>query len=160
MSINIRTGTEKDSDWIAKLLQGGAQEGHFGSLVSAQANNLLKSIFDNGGVQFLKLRGGITEPTFVKMYIDVVELDGDNAAFLITAVQDDGIELHLAGVLKNHRRKGCFLALVEHAKKKWGHNHKVYARCYKKSTWAKAALAKAGFSVTKGGNPEELTYQI
>jgi hypothetical protein len=157
MSIKIRSGKTTDSNWIESLLRDGSRVGHFGPTVANQANTLLNEIFQRGGFQILKLREGIQTPAFVQASILVVELNGVPASFSITLDEGSEIELHLAGTIKTYQRNGCFLALVEQIKNQKGQK-RLFARCYKKSTWATAALTKAGFKITKQGDPVELTF--
>lgn len=156
MSLKIRPARTTDIDWIESLLKEGSRGGHFGPTVASQAHALLNAIFQNGGFQMLKLRGGIQAPTFVQASILVAELNGTPASFSITLDDGSEIELHLAGTIKKHQRNGCFLELIEQIKKQKAHK-RLFARCYKKSTWAVTALTKAGFKITKQGDPVEMT---
>ncbi len=157
MDITVRRGMPKDANWIAFLLKEGAKDGHFGPTLVAQAPALLDAIFKNGGMMMMKLRDGIQAPCFVSAEVLVAELEGKAASFLILIRDETGIELHLAGTKKSSRRNGCFRALVRHVVAKHEKNMRIFARCYKKSTWAIEGLKKEGFKTTKAGDPVELT---
>jgi hypothetical protein len=72
-------------------------------------------------------------------------------------VDENSIELHLAGTKKVARRSGGFRELIRYKMSKNSKNMRVFARCYKKSTWAVEGLKKEGFEITKSGDPVELT---
>lgn len=157
MRLKIRAANTTDINWIEPLLREGSRGGHFGPTVASQANALLNAILQYGGFQILKLRNGIQAPVFVNASILVAELNGTPASFSITLDDGSEIELHLAGTMKTHQRNGCFLALVEQIKKQKTQK-RLFARCYKKSTWAVTGLTKAGFKITKQGDPVEMTF--
>lgn len=157
MSIVIRSGKQGDMPWIVALLQEGAQQGHFGPTVASQAAPLLNAIFNGGGFMMMKLRGGIQAPCFVTAAVLVAEIDGTPASFLIPLKDGNEVELHLAGTRKQFRRKGCFRELTRYEVGKHTTKVKIFARCYKKSTWAVEALKKENFEITKSGDPVELS---
>lgn len=154
--MHLRKGSTDDSEWIIKSLIDGANEGHFGPSMKFQAKEFLKAVIKSGGAQMMKLRGGIQAPTFVKMELTVADIDGVPASFLICCDDNDGIEIHLAGTLKKFRKNGCFNRLVEEVIKNHSES-RIYARCYKKSSWAIKGLEKLNFQTTKHGDPIELT---
>ena len=160
MTLNIRKGERADAVWISNLLKDGSRDGHFLYTVAHQADDLLESIFQNGGLSIFKLRDNLQEPVaqFVKADILVAELYNSAASFLILLIENNKIELHLAATKKQFRRKGCFSALVEHVIKNYRGSYKIFARCYKKSTWAIKALKSKGFVITSTNNdPIELS---
>lgn len=105
----------------------------------------------------LKLRGGAQVPCFAKATLAVAEIDGVAASFVVSLVDEHEIEIHLAGTSKAFRRKGCFGVLVQHEVSKSPSGSRIFARCYKKSTWAVNALKKQGFKLTKNGDPQEFS---
>jgi len=154
--MNIRSGSVKDIDWIAKLLIEGANEGHYLPTIKLQAKNLVQSVIDNGGVNIVKLRGSVQCPVFIKMDLTVAETDGFPVSFLICCEDINEVEIHLAGTLKGFRKNGCFNKLVNQAIINYRRS-RIYARCYKKSSWAIKGLEALNFKITKNGNPIELT---
>lgn len=159
MSITIRKGNHSDAAWISKLLVSGAQDRHFGPTVEVQTPGLVNALLNDGFMTIVKLRGTVSAPCKVNTELWVAEVNGRPASFLIALVDNNAleIELHLASTLKDFRRKGCFLALVAHAKSSNSMGYKIFARCYKKSSWAVAALQKIGFHKSKEGDPIELS---
>lgn len=158
MGISIRAALVKDREWMVSELQEGAKQRHFGPLVGVQGGALFNEIIVNGGFQMLKLRGGINAPCFVNASISVAELDGEPISFIISLIDRDEVEIHLAGTKKRYRRQGGFMLLLKNEINKYGKSIKIYARCYKKSTWAIDALRHGGFAITKMGDPVELTF--
>ena len=154
--MHIRKGNIDDLIWIGNLLIEGANEGHFGPSMSYQAMVFLQAVIQSGGVQMIKLRGGIKAPVFVPMELTVAEVDGNPASFLICCKEGSDVEIHLAATIKRFRKNGCFSKLVMNAIIN-NSNCLVYARCYKKSTSAIKGLKKLNFKPTKKGNPIELT---
>lgn len=159
MNITVRKGVPADATWIVALLKEGAQSGHFGHTLVAQAPALLDAIFKNGGIMMMKLRNEIQAPCFVSADVLVADLDGKSASFLIPLREDNEVELHLIGTKKSARRCGCFKNLVQHEIEQHNTSMRIYARCYKKSTWAVEGLKKEGFEITKTGEPIELTLR-
>ena len=157
MNITIRGGEPKDTYWIVSLLKEGAQGGHFSPTVVDQSPAILNAIFENGGFVMLKLRGGIQAPTFVPAEIAVAEIDGEGVSFLIILREGNNIELHLAATKRSARRKGCFKKLILYAVEQHNKRKRLFARCYKKSSWAIEGLKKEGFTITKDGDPIELS---
>lgn len=154
--MHIRKGTIDDIKWISSLLTDGVNDGHYSPSMKCQTMDFLQSVIENGGVNLMKLRGVIQKPAFIKMELTVAELDGVPASFLICAKENNEVEIHLAGTVKRFRKNGCFTRLVSDAITKYSNYH-VYARCYKKSSWAVEGLKKLDFKPTKTGNPIELT---
>lgn len=157
MNIVIRNCTSADKAWIVSLLKEGSLSGHFGPTVLFQASELVNKIVNNGGFQIMKLRGGLRALCFVRAEIYVAEVNESPASFLITLINGSEVELHLAGTQKQFRRNGCFSNLVKHEIEQH-YGRKIIARCYKKSTWAVDGLKKEGFSISKPGDPIELSY--
>lgn len=151
----IRSGTYQDIIWITKLLIEGANDGHYLSTVKDQAKELLQNIVANGGVQVMKLRGSIQAPVFLRMNLTIAEIDGNPVSFLVCSIEPNEVEIYLAGTLKKSRRHGCFNNLVTEAVSTYS-NNRIYARCYKKSSWAIKGLESLNFKITKSGNPIEL----
>jgi len=154
--MNVRPGSVEDIEWISKLLIEGANEGHYLPTIKFQAKELVQSVVVNGEVQMVKLRGSVQAPEFIKMDLTVAEMDGFPASFLICCKDANEVEIHLAGTLKKFRKNGCFNRLVIEAVTNYG-NSRIYARCYKKSSWAINGLEAINFKITKDGNPVELT---
>ncbi len=154
--MHLRLGSTDDSKWIVESLIEGADDGHFGPSMKFQAKEFLHAIIENGGVHMMKLRGGIHAPAFVQMELTVAELDGVPASFLICCKENDSVEIQLAGTLKEFRRNGCFNRLVKRVIEN-DSKSRIYARCYKQSSWAIKAFEKLHFKITKHGDPIELT---
>ncbi|MBO2615337.1 hypothetical protein [Shewanella algae] len=155
--MKVRLGLANDVEWISKLLIDGANEGHYLPTIKSKAKELVQSVVANGGVQMVKLRSSVHAPVFVQMDLTVAEIDGIPASFLICCRDADEVEIHLAGTLKKFRKKGCFNRLVSEAIRNYS-GSRIYARCYKKSSWAINGLESINFKVTKDGNPIEMTY--
>lgn len=159
MQRTIRAGNQADVKWIERLLRVGTSEGHFGPTVGMQAPALLSTTLSDGGFNMLKLRNGKPTPVFMSAKLAVADLDGQPASFVLTLEDSTEVEIHLAATIKEFRRNGCFDALsnsviAEHSKTK-----RVFARCYKKSSWAQAALVELGFIVCATGDPIELEFK-
>ena len=145
--------------WIEKLLKVGSSEGHFGPTVGMQASALLSSTLSDGGFNMLKLRNGKPTQVFMSAKLAVADINGQPASFVLTLEDSMEVEIHLAATIKELRRNGCFnelshAVIAEHSKTK-----RVFARCYKKSSWAQTALVALGFVVCATGNPIELEFQ-
>ena len=156
--IKIRNAFENDLDWVRKELEEGARLGHFAPSVETDANRFLPAMLSNGCIDMRNQRGGKIFRSKKVAYALIAEVNGKPAAFLISPFEGNEIELHLAGTLKIFRRKGCLGILIRHMVTTNPKVNKIYARCYKKSTWVKSCLEKEGFKLTKNGNPCELTY--
>lgn len=153
-----RPGTASDFPWICQLLSQGAKDGHFGITVPMQAPQMLNAIVNQGGFQILKLRGGIKAPAFIKAKLTVEEIAGQLAAFLITLIDDESHELHLAATERRFRRSGLFKKLVNNEISTASSGTRFTARCYKKSTWASQALLALNFTQTSTGNPADFAF--
>lgn len=158
MRIEIRAGTEADLTLVSGLLREGARQRHFASSVEKEATSIVRSVLTNGGVPMLKRRGGLQVPCFVKAKLVVAMYEGMLASFLLVLFDEREIELHLAGTAKAYRRKGLFRALVQHELSHSLPEFRIYARCYRKSTWAVNALKGLGFALSKDGDPQEFTF--
>lgn len=157
--IVVRDVKTSDIDWIEKLLIEGTRLKHFSPTVGSQAHSMLVEAITKKRVEFLMLRNGKKEQYFRGIKIYVAELNGTPASFQICAEDKDAMELHLAGTKKEYRRQGCFRQLVEHALVEHKNTQTIYARCYKKSTWALDGLKKCNFVITREGDTVELTLQ-
>ena len=94
-------------------------------------------------------RNGFVEDRPRRVDIIVAEVDGLPASFLYCAHDEDGsVELHLAATKKEFRRRGCFNLLIKNALDIYSNCSNIYVRCYEKSTFAKDALNKLGFTST------------
>jgi hypothetical protein len=145
--------------WIEQLLKVGASEGHFGPTVGMQASALLSTTLSDGGFNMLKLRNDKPTPVFMLAKLSVADIDGQPASFILTLEDSKEAEIHLAATIKEFRRSGCFnelsnAVIAQHSKTK-----RVFARCYKKSSWAQTALSKLGFAVCATGNPIEFEFK-
>jgi len=159
MAISIRNANSTDLSWITSLLREGSDQGHFAPTVNQQASHIVTYILNNGKIQMMKVRDGGLRPVTIPAYIKVAEFDGKPASFLLCLVESNEIELHLAGTIKSQRNKNCFRRLVANEVHNNPGASRIYARCYEKSTYAKAAFEKEGFEVTKDGDPNELTFR-
>jgi len=157
MRTSIRQGTVADHSWIAELLRDGAAEGHFGETLSAQADAMLDSIARFGGLRMMKARRGQLEPCTMQVDVLVADCAGTPAAFLLCLNDAEGYELHLSGTQPRFRRRGCFTALVNHAIANTPMEARIFARCYRRSDVALAALQQHGFVISSAGEPIELT---
>ena len=153
---NIRQGEQSDLSWTAKILEAGIDEGHFSKLLKNNSAPLIKAIINKDEIKFVGMRGKIDSTQRYNFDLLIAELNNIAVSFLVLKIGVDGVELHLAGTLKEHRRKGYFYALANHVKEKYTKNTRLYARCYKKSTFAINALEKLGFEKIKDGDPIEL----
>lgn len=156
MTIAIRPAVVEDATWMAPLLREGAREGHFLDTVGFQADPLLHSLLNFGGLTMRKLRRGREEVCTVHGYVWVATVDNEPAAFLICMDDQEGYELHLAGTRSEYLRRGCFKALVGHAIANAPSEGRVFARCYPRSTVAVDALRRYGFVPSSSGDPMEL----
>ncbi len=156
MTIAIRPAVVEDATWMAPLLREGAREGHFLDTVGFQADPLLHSLLNFGGLTMRKLRRGREEVCTVHGYVWVATVDNEPAAFLICMDDQEGYELHLAGTRSEYLRRGCFKALVGHAIANAPSEGRVFARCYPRSTVAVDALRRYGFVRSSSGDPMEL----
>lgn len=152
----IRAGEISDLAWVCELLREGAKEGHFLPTMTNQAEVLIKSIINNGGVSMIKLRGKIQAPRFIRMDLIVMDVDGNPASFIVTCKEKNELEIHLAGTLKPYRRRGYFRNLIQWIIKN-SNKSRIYSRCFKKSSWAINGLKSLGFKTTKVGEPIELS---
>lgn len=153
--IAIRQSTAEDHDWIGRLLAEGTNDGHYSPTVGGQAMDMLDAIQREGSFQMMKLRGKIPQLCFVHATIDVAELNGKAASFLICVVDGSETEIHLSGTKRESRRKGCHRALVRHRIDQLANDESMIARCYKRSTWAVEVLMQEGFALTVPGNPDQ-----
>jgi hypothetical protein len=153
----VRDARADDATWIIRLLTEGAEQGHFAKTVAWQAPALVSEILTKGQILWTKIRGGMQSPSHISARIRVAEIDNEPASFMIVLTNDDEIELHLTATKKKHRRKGCFRALVRDEIAMWTGREKLFARCYKKSTWAKDGLLSEGFTVSDLVEPVEFT---
>lgn len=156
MSTVLRDANPKDSAWLVSMLKEGARDGHYGPAMKYQSKEFIQSIFENGGIYMVKMRGGIQDPSFVHASISIVDDHDSPVAFLVCCKDENGAEVHLAGTEKKARGKGYFNMLIKDLIKNNGES-RIYARCYKKSSWAITALTKLNFAITKDGDPIELT---
>jgi hypothetical protein len=108
----------------------------------------------------VKLRGTIQEPRLVQATIDVAELNGNPASFLICVFDGAETELHLAGTRREVRRMGCHRALIRHQVGQRANGSSIIARCFKRSTWAVDVLRQEGFALTLPGDPDEFTLTL
>jgi hypothetical protein len=159
MAISIRNANSTDLSWIISLLREGSDQGYFAPTVNQEASHIVAYILNNGIIQMMKVRDGGRRPVTIPAYIRVAEFDGKPASFLLCLVENNEIELHLAGTIKSQRNKNCFRRLVANEVHNNSAASRIYARCYEKSTYAKAAFVKEGFQVTKDGEPCELTFR-
>lgn len=158
MTISVRPADIMDITWIIPLLKEGAIQGHYSRFVEQQAASLIGRIINNGTISIWKLRKGAQSPVSnIPATALVADIDGQPASFLIALIDNEEVELHLAGTLKKFRRSGCFLHLALHEIHRQPLRSRIIARCYKKSSWAIAGLKKVGFAQTQSGDPIELT---
>lgn len=155
--IKIRPAAANDGQWIVALLKEGAKNQHFAPTVSLQAKAIFGQIMTAGYLPMLKRRNGIRRECYIQAMMWVAEIDALPAAFLISLEDAGEVELHLAGTQKQFRRQGCFRELMRHQISVKA-NHKIFARCYKHSTFAINALKHEGFAITQQGDPVELTF--
>lgn len=158
MNITIRDGKKSDLPWISELLIEGARDGHFMETMQRDAPHLMRSVLNDGVVRIMKLRAGNIGPVTLKTELKVADIDGQPTSFVVNFIDESEVELHLAGTCRSGRRNGAFSALIDDTVQRFNKNNKVFARCYKKSTWAIFAFKKAGFEHSKNGDPIELTY--
>jgi len=158
MNITIRDGKESDLPWINELLIEGARDGHFMESMQRDAPHLMRSVLNDGVVRIMKLRAGNIGPVTIKSELKVADIDGQPTSFVVNFIDESEVELHLAGTCRSGRRNGAFSILIDDTVQRFNKNNKVYARCYKKSSWAISAFKKAGFEHSKKGDPIELTY--
>ena len=144
---------------MVRLLRSGTRDGHFGPTVSSQANGLMEALLHDGFLTMVKLRGSVQAPCRINTEFWVADIDEAPSSFLIALVDKTAneIEVHLAATQNQTQRKGCFSALVNHLVSNHTSGNRIFARCYKKSTWAVSALQKLGFKVSKPGDPVELS---
>lgn len=159
MRITIRPGTNEDIPWIQRLMAEGTRDGHFGQTVPHQALQMLNQILAKRPFTMLTLEDDRPKYISVMGELAVAEIDGVAVSFLVCMRYEDRIELHLASTNNAYRRQGAFKALVEHSVEDNPSGLRIIARCYRKSTWAKLALTRLGFEVTKDGNPAEFAYR-
>lgn len=157
--ITIRPARSQDVDWVCSLIKESARGGHFYPTVENQAEDLIKEILTKGGVTMRKIRDFIQIPQFCSGVLSVAEVDGEPAAFSL-AMHDIGeVEMHLAATRKQFRRLGVFAQLIQHEiNLNRDNNKKLYARCYKKSSWAIDAFKKHNFVQVSHGEPVELVF--
>lgn len=122
-----------------------------------QGASLVDSIVKYGGFAMLKLRNGMATPCIVPATLDVADIDGVPASFLVCIHDEDGAELHLAATRKEFQRKGGFRTLLTNATKTAPPGTRLFGRCYRKSTWAVGTLLSMGFKISKDGDPQELS---
>lgn len=157
--ITIRPAREQDIVWVCNLIKDGARGGHFGFTIEKQAEDLVKEILLRGGVTMMKLRDSIQVPQFCNGAISIAEVDGQPAAFLLTMHDVGEVEIHLAATKKEFRRLGVFTQLIQREiDLNTNTTKKLYARCYKKSSWAIEAFKKQGFVQVSHGEPVELVF--
>lgn len=156
MTISIRPAVVEDATWMAPLLRKGARQGHFLDTVSFQADSLLHSLLNFGGLSMMKLRQGREEVCTVHGYVWVATVGDEPASFLICMDDQEGYELHLAGTRSEYLRRGCFKALVRHAIANAPSEGRVFVRCYATSRVAIEALQHYGFVRTRSGDPMEM----
>lgn len=157
--ITIRPARSQDVTWVCNLIKEGARGGHFYPTVENQAEELVSEILTRGGVTMMKVRGLIQIPQFCNGVMSVAEVNGEPAAFLLAMHDSAGVEVHLASTKKQFRRLGVFAQLIQHEiSANQGKQKKLYARCYKKSSWAIDALKKHSFLQVSDGEPVELVF--
>lgn len=159
VQITVRSAETQDIVWISNLIKEGARGGHFSFTVENQADDLVKEILTRGGVTMMKLRDFIQVPRFCNGSMRIAEVNGEPASFLLAMHDDVEVELHLAATKKQFRRVGCFAQLIQHEiDLNRANGKRLYARCYKKSSWAMDALKKRSFVQVSHDEPVELVF--
>lgn len=143
--IVVREGREQDLPWVAQLLKEGVAGRHFNPTVQQQATDLLSEILRCGALDMRKARHGKVYLTRVDARFEVAEINGEPASFLITLSEGNETELHLAGTKKQFRRRGCARRLTQNAIDRVKNQTRIFARCYRASTFAIDNLKKMGF---------------
>ncbi|MBC7907134.1 MAG: GNAT family N-acetyltransferase [Rhodospirillaceae bacterium] len=143
--IIIRTGCKEDMPWVTQLLIDGVAGRHFNPTVNRQADGLLNEILRCGAFEMMKARHGTIYRTRVNARFDVAEINGEPASFLITLSEGRETELHLTGTKKQFRRRGCARRLAQHAIELANNQTRIFARCYRASSFAIDSLKKMGF---------------
>lgn len=156
--IIIRPACSQDVAWICSLIKESARGGHFYHTVENQADDLIKEILTKGGVTMRKIRDFIQVPQFCNGVLSVAEVDGEPAAFSLAMHDIAEVEMHLAATRKQFRRLGVFAQLIQHEISLNRGTKKLYARCYKKSSWAINAFKKYNFVQVSDGEPVELVF--
>lgn len=151
-----RKALASDKQWIVAEMIEGKRDGHFRGEIDRQATQIFEAIISKKPICIVSMRNGVTQLQASNYEIFVVELDSIAAGYLITRQTPNEIELHLCGTKKEYRRRGVFAKLVTQAIANSVPTTKIYARCYKKSSWAIAGFEKLGFKVSKLGDPKEL----
>lgn len=152
---NLRAAKQSDIIWIAGMLKDGANEGHFNKSIINSSVGLITAITNNQKINFTAMRGTIDDKQDFYFDLLVLDINDKPVSFLVLKSGQDGLELHLAGTKTQYRRKGYFQHIANHVIQQYKHS-RIYARCYKKSTFAMAALKKIGFEKVKDGDPIEL----
>lgn len=158
--ITVREGVLGDLTWIAQLIVKGSKERHFKPTTANVAIPLINSLISTGGVTIRKARYGNVWNEHVRGHIWVAELSGKPVSFLITLENDNSYELHLAYTVQTMRRKGGFTHLIRHCLNQAPMGKRVFARCYKKSTYAIMKLRTLGFTWAGGSDPLELELVV
>lgn len=155
--MRIREGNNDDLLWVSKLLSDGVRDGHFGLNLS-NIKLFLKAIINKEKINFVSLRGKIDVSENYEFKLLVADLDATPTSFIVLKIGHDGIELHLAATEKENRKKGCFKNLIKHVINNSHRKDRIFARCYKNSTYAINALEQMGFIAKGNGDPIELNY--
>lgn len=155
--MRIREGNNDDLLWVSKLLSDGTRDGHFG-LDLLNIKPFLKAIINKQKINFVSLRGKIDVSENYEFRLLVADLDANPTSFIILKIGHDGTELHLAATEKKNRKKGCFKSLIKHVINNSQRKDRIFARCYKNSTYAINALEQMGFIAKGNGDPIELDY--
>ena len=148
---------EKDRTPVISMLKEGVALKHFQPTAYFQADALIGATLLGVPFTMIKLRAGQKLPHQVTSRAWVAEVDSVPAAFALSLVDANEIEIHLAWTLKAFRRKGCMTTLIQHEIALNNGQKRIYARCYKKSTWAVSCFQKNGFTLATTGDPVELT---
>lgn len=157
MTVTIRPLQENDRAPVIAMLKEGVALKHFLPTAYTQANALLGAALSGVPFTMIKLRAGQTRPHQITSRAWVAEVNSVPAAFALSLVDANEIEIHLAWTLKALRRTGCMTALIQHEITLNNGQKRIYARCYKKSTWAVSCFQKNGFTLANTGDPVELT---
>lgn len=162
--LTIRRATPDDAVWIFDEIGEGVQAGHFSDslLDDFQRMGLIAQVIAKNELRILKLRNNAATPVVMPADLWVAEHNGDPAGFLLSLIEGskmhpDAIELHLGGTVTSHRKQGVFQAMLQHQISVFSRRPRIYARCYQGSTQAMAILQTQGFSITRMGDPIELT---
>lgn len=157
MTLSLRKASHQDLGFVFSLVQNGARHGHVESWVSRDRDACRAYL--EGAIRKESDPLGYLTNVFVAT-VDDIRI---GAAIVATAVgvHDEGIELHLIALKKEHRGQGYGAAVLDTILNRYLSRGSVYARCLPASGQLRQMLRGRDFDeIGTSGNSVVLRHGI